>query len=1018
MNLLKNFFNLTIIVASLTFASFSANADTDEAFNYTPIPTYYDFQKIDAYQTCNKGYIMYKGECYLQLKCKNGGYQNYDRCVCPEGWTGNMCQTAKKCPYTTKTCKNGYYPTGNTCKSGKNTYQECKENTCKGYDYAKCPTGYAALKTEMCQSGKTKKYKCSTCAKGYIMYQGRCIKELKCKNGGYQDYDRCVCPEGWTGNMCQTAKKCPYTTKTCKNGYYPTGNTCKSGKNTYQECKENLCKGYNYTKCPTGYAALKTEMCQSGKTKKYKCTTCAKGYIMYQGKCIKELKCKNGQVQQYNQCVCPKGWTGNKCQTPVTCPYSTKSCANGYEETGNTCQSGNTIYKECRKNSCSGYNTLGTSCAKGYKQEGSVCYSGNNSYVKCIANTCPTTHNTKGSCSKGYTQVGEPCYSGADTYVQCQKTTCPYSTTSCSKGYEETGNTCQSGNTIYKECRIKSCSGYTIGSCPTNAKDCSTCYRGETETYKFTQCKDGWTGADCNTIINCDDFEFYACPINSICKQCISGNSTKYKITGCKEGWTGSDCEIAQTCPYNTITCPEGTSETGNTCKSGNTTYVECAKDCSLYPLTTYPSNCQEIQTCISNNTTKYKCNKCRAGYGRNKKGECVQLSDNIVLKNSTINNENKTKVNDNYAHVYGMKNTEDTYNSYSSKDAKLNITNNSDGRTYGIYSEASSYNAYTPTDIANGYISITNTGNGDTFGLYGKTGATNAKTDTGFAQGNISIDSIGNGNVYGMFTMFAEFNENQIISDVLTKNAEAEAGDTIASISIKNQGEGVVYGINAGSTGINALSNTGLANATIDIENIGNRNVYGMYAEYLIQNSTSNRSNADAEINIKNTGNGNVYGLYSNGYAHNVAGYSEATTSGSINITNKGNGDIIAITSADQYNTDAFNKDKFYFTDISSYHLYNARANNADATANIYIKNEGDGNIKVFNTILNNDTTFSQYGGNITYNTYAFNNGTAKSNIKIENTNSSEKEKSITLSGETLNLAYAEKGGKAINNI
>lgn len=52
-------------------------------------------------------------------------------------------------------------------------------------------------------------FSCETCAKGYFKSNGVCVKDLKCKNGGIQKHDVCVCPEIWTGTSCQTAVKCP-----------------------------------------------------------------------------------------------------------------------------------------------------------------------------------------------------------------------------------------------------------------------------------------------------------------------------------------------------------------------------------------------------------------------------------------------------------------------------------------------------------------------------------------------------------------------------------------------------------------------------------------------------------------------------------------------------------------------------------------------------------------------------------------------------------------------------------------
>ena len=114
-----------------------------------------------------------------------------------------------------------------------------------------------------------------TCKSGYISYNNTCVKKLACKNGGTQSGEKCVCKAGWTGNLCQTAKTCPYKDTKCLSGYYATGKTCQTGNKKLVECKANACTGYSYTKCPTGYA--QSASCVSGKTKKLKCEKCASG---------------------------------------------------------------------------------------------------------------------------------------------------------------------------------------------------------------------------------------------------------------------------------------------------------------------------------------------------------------------------------------------------------------------------------------------------------------------------------------------------------------------------------------------------------------------------------------------------------------------------------------------------------------------------------------------------------------------------------------------------------------------
>lgn len=223
-------------------------------------------------ETCGKGYINYDGSCVKQLKCKNGGVQQGSFCVCTEGWTGQLCNKAATCPYKTKKCANGYHATGNTCKSGKNTMIECVENDCSGYNYAKkCPKGYAS--SGVCQSGKIKYHKCDSCSKGFSLYQGECIKAPKCKNGGVASGKTCVCPAGWTGDLCNKAAPCEYSYKKCPKGYHATGKTCKSGKNTMYDCEvdaeEQSCTGY-VSKCQNGYHPT-SDTCQKGGKTLYKC---------------------------------------------------------------------------------------------------------------------------------------------------------------------------------------------------------------------------------------------------------------------------------------------------------------------------------------------------------------------------------------------------------------------------------------------------------------------------------------------------------------------------------------------------------------------------------------------------------------------------------------------------------------------------------------------------------------------------------------------------------------------------
>ena len=111
-----------------------------------------------------------------------------------------------------------------------------------------------------------------------------------------------------------------------------------------------------------------------------------KGFKGDDGKCYDKLKCVHGS-QYRDTCVCEEGWEGELCDTPVTCPYDTTSCGTGYPETGNTCTSGDIIYKECAEDECEGYQDDECDVAHGWVED-STCRSGEATKYKCKPATC------------------------------------------------------------------------------------------------------------------------------------------------------------------------------------------------------------------------------------------------------------------------------------------------------------------------------------------------------------------------------------------------------------------------------------------------------------------------------------------------------------------------------------------------------------------------------------------------------------------------------------------------------
>ena len=154
--------------------------------------------------------------------------------------------------------------------------------------------------------------------------------------------------------------------------------------------------------------------------------------------------CVNGSLVN-DKCVCNDGWKGNTCEQVVTCSYNTIYCSNGYEETGNSCKSGNITYKECKtKEVPSGYQQ--ETCGIGYDTKDTF-LSGTTNYYKCEAKVVPDGYTTT-QCTGGYEQDGDTFVSGTTNYYKCKAKDVPtgYQQQTCGIGYD-TKDTFLSGTT-------------------------------------------------------------------------------------------------------------------------------------------------------------------------------------------------------------------------------------------------------------------------------------------------------------------------------------------------------------------------------------------------------------------------------------------------------------------------------------------------------------------------------------------------------------------------------------------
>lgn len=184
--------------------------------------------------------------------------------------------------------------------------------------------------------------------------------EISCEEQGYNYIASEPCPNGWTeaGYTCSsggvTYKKCTPNQcvgyqMSCGTGYEEiAGDTCLAGDVLMVKCTQKACDGYdftNVTQCPRGYDLGSS--CQSGETIMYKC----------------DVPADCSDFDYNNSSQCPAGYTiGSsclsgatttyKCDALIQCPYHTIECVGGYVATGNTCQSGESIYKECKPVQC------------------------------------------------------------------------------------------------------------------------------------------------------------------------------------------------------------------------------------------------------------------------------------------------------------------------------------------------------------------------------------------------------------------------------------------------------------------------------------------------------------------------------------------------------------------------------------------------------------------------------------------------------------------------------------------
>eukprot|EP00934_Nitzschia_sp_Nitz4_P000255 Nitzschia sp. Nitz4//scaffold48_size128905//56389//58065//NITZ4_003597-RA/size128905-augustus-gene-0.22-mRNA-1//-1//CDS//3329552973//255//frame0 len=282
-------------------------------------------------------------QCFLQ--CLHGGECVLDDgepiCSCPTGLTGTLCEQLKQTPCGSKTCYNGSVCT--TVEDGS-YYCDCSVITSvTGVHYAGDVCQFEA--TTYCDE-----------ARDYF-----CVNGGECQSEGSGTYS-CVCPDEWVGPSCEfespfvegDSKDC---TLSCMNGgvcrkgtgsafdeedddedsqrcVCPQGFTGDSCEHAYEECGngEYMCLHGTICVAPTDEADpswtcacddTSGEFCQHHQTTV--CTTSGSSVGVYRGLqsmafCVNDGVCTEYESdgEMYPACDCPEGYTGPHCELLVS----------------------------------------------------------------------------------------------------------------------------------------------------------------------------------------------------------------------------------------------------------------------------------------------------------------------------------------------------------------------------------------------------------------------------------------------------------------------------------------------------------------------------------------------------------------------------------------------------------------------------------------------------------------------------------------------------------------------------